>query len=184
MRDPAKPKRTMNVPTVAPTSIKKKIIEHEFLDFGNAYNIGILGYFQGDYEIQNKISEYKKKLEKLGFECEVLLFNNAKENDPKLILPSFCLADVNKEQFPNSLRTDRFMAKRFDLLLNLFFDPCKQLLYLAKESNARCRVSPYLDFVIPYSDIMIPITDPGNFQQLLTNINETLKLQPYVRPQI
>ena len=184
LRDPAKPKRTMNVQSPKPITPKKKKVQHEFIDFSKAYRIGILSIFSETIDVQKAILPYKKELERLGFECEVLIFINQREKDPKVYLPSFNLSDLSKEQVPNSPRTDRFMVRRFDMLLNLYFDPCDQLLYLSKESNAKCRVSPYLDFLTPCSDILIPVEKTHDIATLIKNINETLKIQPYVRPEI
>ncbi len=184
LRDPAKPKRTINVQKPRPIVPKKKSVQHEYIDFSKAYRIGILSKFSETVDIQKGILNYKKELERLGFECEVLIFINQREKDPKVYLPSFNLSDLNKEQVPDSPRTDRFMVRRFDMLLNLYFEPCDQLLYLSKESNAKCRISPYLEFLTPCSDILIPTEKPHNITLLIKNINETLKIQPYVRPEI
>ena len=183
LRDPAKPKRTMNVPTPRPLTPKKKAVVHEFIDFSMAYRIGILGYYTQSFDAQKSILNYKKELEKLGFECEVLVFLNQKEKDPKVYLPSFNLSDLSKEMIPNAPRTDRFMVRKFDMLLNLYFEPIPQLLHISNHSNARCRVSPYFDFLTKCSDVLIP-SEKNNMELLIKNINTTLKIQPYVRPEI
>jgi len=183
LRDPAKPKRSVNVQKPRQATHRKKVVQHEYIDFSKAYRIGILSIFSETTDSQKKILDYKKELEKLGFECEVLLFVNQREKNPKVYLPSFNLSELNKELTPNSPRTDRFTVRRFDILLNLYFEPCDQLLYLSKESNAKCRVSPYIEFLTPCSDVLIP-TSQYNIAELLKNINETLKIQPYVRPEI
>lgn len=184
LRDPAKPKRTMQVPKTRPSAPVKKVVEHEFKNFSTSYRIGILSVYSETIDVQKPIQAYKRKLESLGFECEVLIFINQREKDPKVYLPSFNLSDVSKDMAPNSPRTDRFMVRRFDMLLNLYFEPCQQLLYLTKESNAKCRVSPYLDFITPCSDILIPVSNKKDITELIKNINETLNIQPYVRPKI
>jgi len=184
LRDPAQPKRTMNAPMARPVSLKKKVIKHEFIDFSKAYRIGILSSYSATYDSQKPILAYKKELERLGFECEVLLFLNQREKEPKVYLPSFNLSELNKELIPNCPRTDRFMVRRFDLLLNFYFEPIPQLLYLSMESNAKCRVSPYLDFITPCSDVLIPTSNHQDLNELIKNINDTLKIQKYVRPEI
>lgn len=184
LRDPAQPKRTMNVQKPRPIMPKKRQIQREYVDFSKAYRIGILGNYSETMDVQKPILAYKKEIERLGFECEVLLFLNQREKDPKVYLPSFNLTDLNKEQLPNSPRTDRFMVRKFDLLFNLFFEPNPQLLHIAKESNAKCRVSPYLDFLTDCSDILIPTDNGKNINELIKNINSTLKIQRYVRPEI
>lgn len=183
LRDPAKPKRTMNVASPSPITPKRKAVKRQFINFSKAYRIGILGKYDENIDVQKSILAYKRELEKLGYECEVLLFLNAKETDSKVYLPSFNLTDLSKEMIPNAPRTDRFMVRKFDLLFNLYFEPCAQLLHITNFSNAKCRVSPYLDFHTKGSDILIP-TDSNNIDLLIKNINNTLKIQPYVRPEI
>ena len=173
----------MNVPAPRPITPKKKVVEHEYIDFSMAYRIGILGNYSAEVDVQKNILNYKRELEKLGFECEVLVFLNQKEKDPKVYLPSFNLSDLSKEMIPNSPRTDRFMVRKFDLLLNLYFEPVPQLLHICTHSNAKCRVSPYLDFLTKCSDILIP-SERNDIELLIKNINNTLKIQPYVRPEI
>ncbi len=184
LRDPAAPKGTMNRPVARPIKPKKKVVNHEYIDFSKAYRIGILSLFSELNQDQKIILDYKKKLERLGFECEVLLFSNQREKNPKVYLPSFNLSELDKEQMPNSPRTDRFMVRRFDILLNLYFEPCTQLLHLSTESNAKCRVSPYIDFLTPCSDVLIPMEQTNNVAHVIEKINDTLNLQPYVRPEI
>lgn len=173
----------MNVPKSRPITPKKKAVQHQFVDFSKAYRIGILCQYLENADVQKSILAYKRELEKLGFECEVLVFLNKKEKDPKVYLSSFNLTDLDKELRPNSPRTDRFMVRRFDILLNLYFEPCEQLLHISKHSNAKCRVSPYHDFITSCSDVLIP-SDSNNIDVLIKNINNTLKIQPYVRPEI
>jgi len=167
----------------APIFAHKKDIKHELINFAGAYRIGILCFLY-DYESQKPIHEYQKKLERLGFECEVLMFTNKRERDPQVYLQSFCYEDMSKEGVPNSPRTDRFIIRRFDILLNLFFNPCPQLLYLAQNSNAKCRVSPFLDHFTASTDVLIPVGDNYEIENLIEQINTTLEIQPYVRQEI
>jgi hypothetical protein len=184
LRDPAQPKRTMNVQMAKPIKPKKRVVQREYMDFSKAYRIGILSKYSENFDAQKSILNYKKELERLGFECEVLLFIDKREKDPKVYLPSFNLTELDKDLIPNSPRTDRFVVRKFDLLFNLYFETCPQLLYLATESKAKCRVSPYLDFITPCSDVLIPTSGTKNIDELIKNINETLKIQKYVRPKI
>lgn len=161
----------------------KTNIKREFVSFSSTYRIGILGHVI-NYEILKPLLSYKKKLEALGYDCEILVFDNKRENDPQVYLQSFNLSDLNKDGVPESLRTDRFAIRRFDLLLNIYFEPCPQLLFLSSQSNARCRVSPYLDHFTNCSDILIPMNDIFTIDALIENINKTLELKPYVRQEI
>ena len=80
-------------------------IKHEFVNFSGTYRIGILCYFS-DYSSQEIINEYKKKLEKLGYECEVLIFIDKKEKEHNIYLQSFSHDDLDKRtMLPHSPRT-------------------------------------------------------------------------------
>lgn len=103
-----------------PIYAEAHLIKREFVKFANAYRIGILGYYNGPTD-QDAISNYKKKLEQLGYECEVLLFFDKKERDLQLFLPFFDTSVLNKKTgLPESSKTDLFQVKKFDLLINLF----------------------------------------------------------------
>lgn len=149
-----------------------------------AYRIGITSYCTEPAQ-QEIINDYKKQLEKLGYECEVLLFVDKKEQDNQFYLQSFCRLDLERRsQMPNSPRTDRFIHKRYDILLNLFLNNCPQLLFVSQMSSARCRVSPFLDHFKPCSDLLIPVEASTGIEQLMKLINTTLKLKPHERKPI
>ncbi|MBL7765376.1 MAG: hypothetical protein JNJ58_04750 [Chitinophagaceae bacterium] len=159
-------------------------IRHEFVDFSTTYRIGILCYFT-DFDAQDVIGNYKKKLEQFGYECDVLMYVDNKVIDPKIFLQTFSWEDLEKKtQIPHSPRTDRFIVKKYDLLFNLFFEDCPQLIHLANQSQARCRVGPFNEAVKGCSDILIPITDGNNLESLIIYINKTLNFKPYERKQI
>ena len=156
-------------------------VKHEFVNFSGAYRIGISSYFT-DPESQELIKNYKHQIEQLGYECEVLLFVDKKEKDHAVYLQSFGWDDLERRSMlPHSPRTDRYMLKKFDLLLNLFLNNCPPLLYLSHMSGARCRVSPYLDHFTHCSDLMIPVSPQDNLEAWIKKINTTLILKPYER---
>lgn len=159
-------------------------IKHEFVDFSSAYRIGITCYFQ-DIASQEIINTYKSSLEKLGYECDVLLFVDKKERDNTVYLQSFNWDDLDKKtMLPHSPRTDRFIVKRYDLLLNLFLHDCPPLLYLSYMSHARCRVSLFTDYFKECTDLLIPNEEGMNVETLIQRMNKTLKIKPYERKQI
>ena len=156
-------------------------IKREFVTFNNAYRIGLLGFYNGPDD-QEAIDNYKKKLEQLGYECEVLLFFDKKERDSQLYLPHFDTTALNKKTgLPESPKTDLFQVKKFDLLINLFHEPIPALLHIAHHSQARCRVAPHLPHVEDISDLMVPVQATDTLPQIIEKINSTLELKPYVR---
>jgi len=160
-----------------------KNIKHSFVNFSSAYRIALLTYYTNKEE-QALIDKYCKKIIQMGYECEVLMFNDNEEKVSGLFLPNFDLEDLDKDSIPQCPKTDRFIIRRFDIFMNLYFKPSPQLLHISKNSNAKCRVSPFLDFFKDYSDVLIPVEDDSNLTSVIETINQTLNLQPYVRKEI
>jgi len=159
-------------------------IKHEFVNFQTGFRIGIIAYFS-NYAFQETISNYKKHLEKLGFDCEVLLYSDKGEPDHTIYLPSFNWVDLDKKtMLPHSPRTDRFIVKRYDILLNLYLNDCPQLLFISYMSYARCRVGPYLEHFKHCSDVLVPLRTGETVEDMIIKINNILNLKPYERKQI
>lgn len=159
-------------------------IKHEFVNFSGAYRIGILAYYDNNSTLET-INNYKKELEKLGYECEVLLFVDKREKDNNVFLQYYNWDDLDKKyMLPYSPRTDRFLMKRFDLLFNLYFKPYPSLLHISKMSHAKCRVGPYIDALKPGMDLLIPYETGNNLEKLIEEINKILIIQKYERKNI
>lgn len=170
--------------SVAITSTPPPNIKHEFVNFPTAYRIGILGYYT-DNASQEIINNYKKQIEKLGYECEVLLFVDKKEKDNNVFLQYFNWEDLDKRQMlPYSPRTDRVIVKRYDLLLNLYFQPYPALLHISKMSYAKCRVGPFIESMKDSFDLLIPTDKGNNIEAMIEQINEILILKKYERKDV
>ncbi len=162
---------------------QNKKIKHEFVNFSGAYRIGLLGFYKNPEEL-NIISAYKKKLDNLGYESEILVYVDKAEKDPNVYVPYFDWNDLDKNLIPSSPRPDRFLIRRFDILLNLYFENNPQLLHVSNQSNARCRVAPYINHFQHFSDMMIPIDENPSISALIETINTILNLKPYERKEI
>jgi len=160
-----------------------KNIKHEYVSFDDAYRIALLTQFRTTQE-QDIVHNYRKKIINLGYECEALMFLEEETKDASIYLQSFGLTDLDKEGIPQCPRTDRFTIRRFDILINLYFNPCPQLLYISKNSNAKCRVGPFMDHFTNCSDVLIPVGEEPNLNSLIETINNTLNIKPYVRKEI
>ena len=153
----------------------------EFVSFSQAYRIGITCLLT-DPESQKIIEEYKRDLDRLGYECEVLMFVDKKDKTQTVFLPSFSWEDINrKTRLPDSPRTERFMLKKFDLLFNLYLNPVDPLLIVSQHAAARCRVAPFLPPFKSGSDVFIPVDQKDGLKDLIRKINNTLVLKPYER---
>ena len=160
-----------------------KKIKHEFVNFSNAYRIGLLGFYKNPDDL-NIIAEYKKKLDSLGYESEILVYVDKAEKDPHVFVPHFDWNDLDKNLIPNSPRPDRFVVRRFDILMNLYFENNPQLLHISNQSNARCRVAPFLNHFQHFSDVMIPLNENPTLSSLIETINTILNIKPYERKEI
>jgi hypothetical protein len=176
------------IPIQTPGSVQlfqqSEEVRHEFVNFSGAYRIGMLCYFE-DLESQDIIEKYKQRLEKLGYDCEALIFSDKKERDHTITLPSFNWEDLERRSMlPHSPRTDRFMMKRFDLLLNLYLKHCPPLQFISSMSYARCRIAPFLEHFKACADVLIPLDTNDTIDGLILKLNNTLHLKPYERKQI
>lgn len=167
------------IPVNIPTTVHLPAdVKHEFCNFESAYRIGLLSVHT-EYD---SVAEYKKKLENLGYECDVLIFIDSQENIPAYVLPTYSYEDLDKRTLlPHSPRTDRFILKRFDMLINLYFKPSPQLVHISNMSWAKCRIGPYVDVIKDYVDLMVPIDQVNNVDDLIETMNIILKLKPYER---
>ncbi len=161
-----------------PTAPLVPDVKHEFCNFESAYRVGLLSI----HTEQDTVNEYKKKLDKLGFECDTLLYVDSQDRVPGLFLPTYDYNDLDKRTLlPNSPRTDRFSIKRFDLLINLYFTPYPQLVHISNMSQAKCRVGPYMHNIKDFVDLMIPMDHVNSMNDFINQINTILKLKPYER---
>ncbi len=159
----------------APTDIKRELVL-----FKDAYRIGIIGIYSG-MESQEVLDKFRKYLEQLGYECDVLMYINEDYTDPKIYLSSFNNTEVIPGGQPNSPRVDRFMMKKYDLLFNAHFSEAVPLRYISKYTYARCRVAPYLDPMKDVADLLVPVQPGEELPKLLSKFCETLEIRPYVR---
>jgi hypothetical protein len=134
-----------------------------------------------DKETYDRIIRYKKELEVLGYEVEVLFYVDAKEI-PNYILGSyFSHDDLDKNLIPHTPKPDRFIKKKFDLLLNLYFQDSFPVNSIAKKSHAKCRVGAYRNYLKECSDLFVYTDEENNLEELITQIDITLKKQAYER---
>jgi hypothetical protein len=158
-------------------------IDREMRFFKDAFRIGIL--CQWDTQANHDaIQNYKKELDNLGYETEVLMFVNDKEMPRTVFLPNFTLKDIDKNNKPYNPRIDRFLKKKFDMLLNLYTQDHIHLAYVAQHSVAKCRVAAYQDHLIANADLFVHVQDAANLTELINKINEILQKQAYERKHI
>ncbi len=155
-------------------------VNRELTYFKDSLRIGILCFYTNT-DNHNLIQNYKKELDGLGYETEVLMYVDEKEMPRDIFLPHFTPKDLNKDGFPYNPRTDRFVKKKFDMLFNLYFEACEPLQYLSMHSVAKCRYGAYKRHLKPNSDVFVYTQETEDIEQLINKINEILQKQAYVR---
>jgi hypothetical protein len=158
-------------------------IARELNTFATTFRIGIVSNYINQ-ERHDIILKYKKELDILGYETEVLLYINEKEVPRTVFLPSFTLKDINKNGVPYNPRIDRFLKKKFDMLFNLFFEPEQNVMYIAEHSVAKCRYGAYRPELKSASDVFVYTEDENDINKLIEKINEVLKKQAYERKNV
>jgi hypothetical protein len=154
--------------------------QRELSYFKDTFRVGMLVYFS-DLAAHDEVMRYKKELDNLGYETEVLMYIDAKETPRNIFLPSISHSDLNKQGIPYNPRTDRFVKKKFDMLFNLYFNDCAPLKYLSVTSIAKCRIGVMLPHLMESSDLFVPTPEMNDLAGLIKNINEVLNKQAYER---
>jgi hypothetical protein len=162
---------------------KGETVERELQFFKDTFRVGILTHFT-TIEDHDEIMRYKKELDNLGYETEVLMFVNAKENPRNIFVPVINLTDLNKQQLPYSPRTDRYVKKKFDMLFNLFFEDSEPLKYLAKQSIAKCRYGAFRPHLMDVTDVFVYTEPEDDLKALIKYLNETLQKQKYAKREL
>jgi hypothetical protein len=162
---------------------KVENIDREMKFFKDTFRIGILCIWD-DTANHDAIQNYKKELDNLGYETEVLMFVNELEMPRSVFLPNFTLKDIDKTNKPYNPRIDRFLKKKFDILLNLYFKENNHINYVAQHNVAKCRVAAYQPHLLANADLFVHVTEDNNIQQLIEKINEILQKQAYERKHI
>jgi hypothetical protein len=155
-------------------------IEREMRYFKDTFRIGILCQYTTD-AAHDLILKYKKELDILGYETEVLMFVNDKEMPRTVFLPNFTLKDINKQGIPYNPRIDRFVKKKFDMMFNLYFENHAHLLNICQRSVAKCRVGALRPDLKANTDLFVYTDAENSLQLLIEKINETLQKQAYAR---
>lgn len=117
--------------------------ERKFINLNQAKEIGIIYPWSSIY--QNNIQQYIEQLRKEGkFVQEVGFVNLPKlpptgipeKTNDRIIL---CKKDLNILKHPHGDYIDHFLAKEFDILINLDTDALAPLQYVSAMSHAKCR---------------------------------------------
>jgi hypothetical protein len=162
---------------------KADSLQRELQFFGNTFRVGMLAEFTTP-AMHDEVMKYKKELDQLGYETEVLMYDNSKERNRNIYLPCINLLDLNKQGVPYTPRTDRFVKKKFDMLFNLYFSDNLPLQYLSKTSVAKCRYGAYRPHLMDTTDVFVYTEPSDDLQALITQINEVLKKQKYAQPKV
>ncbi len=138
-------------------ALKSLRAKRSSVDFDRAETVGLL--FDAT-ELNNReiVLKFAKSLEKKGKKVRLLGFVNIKEDTDNLAFPNFNQKSLDLAFMPEkSVETQEFIAKDFDILINLSLDETVPLEYIAAVSNAKFRVGPFTERTVCY-ELMIDVT--------------------------
>ncbi len=158
-------------------------VKREFVYFKDTFRVGLLCIYTNTAD-HDAILKYKKELDNLGYEAEVLMYVDLKEMPRDIYVPTFNTKDLNKQLIPYNPRTDRFVKKKFDMLFNLFFVDSEPLKYIANNSVAKCRYGAYRLHLKNVTDVFVYTEPENSITHLINKINEVLEKQAYVRKNV
>ena len=159
--------------------LRKKIqnlkVEREIVNMQNAQTIGIL------YEATNPasnviVNNFCKLLRQHNKEITMLGYVDDKNNET-----IFGELLINKKNLtwhlqPVHAEVDRFIEKRFDILINAFIGESLPLQYIAALSNAKFRVGQFIQNSTHCYELMINIDKKLELEYLLEQIAHFLNI--------
>jgi hypothetical protein len=133
---------------------------HKMVNLPEARHIGVIYTLDGipDYD---KVSQFVTSLQQDHKEVKALGFVKSKALIerflPKLSYDFFSRRDLTWFYKPIHDTVKDFIARDFDLLINLSVEDTFPLKYISAMSHAFCRVGRYSEENIPYYDLMIDL---------------------------
>ncbi len=117
--------------------------ERKFINLNDAKEIGLI--YPWSIISEAAIRSYTEQLRAEGKNVLEVGFINLPKlppsglPEPSSFITIFCKKDLNILKHPHGNTMDKFLAKEFDLLINLDVDFLPPLQYLSAMSHARCR---------------------------------------------
>lgn len=94
----------------------------------------------------------------------------------KLEFDYFCKTDLDWRRKPETLEVNNFMAKKFDILIDLSIEEHAPLLHILAKSKARFKVGAYNDSKSNLFDMMVDVGANNTFDQYIHKLNHFLTI--------
>jgi hypothetical protein len=154
---------------------------HRMVNLPEARHIGVL-YSLNDIPDYDNVSRFVAELQQEHKEVKALGFVKSKALIerflPKLSYDFFSRRDLTWFYKPIHVKVKDFIARDFDLLINLSIEDPFPLKYISGLSHALCRVGRFSEENMPYYDLMIDLKPAmtvedyvGQVRHYLTIIN-------------
>lgn len=149
------------------------------VDYSRAKNIGILFVLdeEKDYSVIREyvkhLQDHQKHVKAIGFIKNQGLHRNLLQ---VLSFDFINEKDLNWYGMPHTEKSKNFIAKEFDVCIDLSDHKTLPLLYLAAFSNAHYKVGIYDKQYLPVYDLMIETTAAMETRELIENIDKYLSV--------
>lgn len=150
--------------------VRQTPIQRQPGDYRHSKKIGLL--FDATVpENRAIVLDYAQSLRQQKKEVKLLAYYHAKKIEPNFTFKHFTLKELNFWGHPGSDSASKeFMAKPFDVLVNLFLHEVPALEYISALSAAQLRVGPYTERTYCY-DLMIETKDPHHLKQYIQQVD-------------
>ena len=151
----------------------------KMVNLSNAKSIGIV-YPLFDVPDYNHVMEFVTQLQHARKEVKVLGFvqekNLVNRFLPKLSYDFFSQHNLNWFNKPVNERVQDFIAREFDLLIDLTIQEHLPIKYVVGLSKARCKVGRFSDDNARYYDLMIKIQPMTAFREFISQVKHYLTI--------
>jgi hypothetical protein len=121
---------------------KRKVVAHGAMNLSMAYSVGFIFNVDNTSEI-SAVGQMAGKLRGQGKVVELLGYCKNAKIVSKFDFPVFDKSTINSHFFPSDDDVDRFINKKFDILINASSEVMLPLDYVAALSHSTCRVGVY-----------------------------------------
>lgn len=150
-------------------------------NFAEATSVGII-YKEKNESFYVLVKQYVKYLkEEHGIRDILALAYVEDRNVPfwqvhKLEFDYFCKTDLDWRRKPVSLEVDNFVAKSFDILIDLSLEDHAPLMHILAKSKAKFKVGAYHDAKAELFDMMVDLGPNNTFDQYIHKLNHFLTI--------
>ncbi len=152
---------------------KRKVVAHGAMNLANAYSIGFIFNVDNAGEI-SAVAQFAGRLRGEGKVVEMLGFCKNAKLVSKFDFPVFDKSTINAHFFPSDDDVEKFINKKFDILINACLDEILPLDYVAALSHSTCRVGVYNKKHEHSYELMITSYDTTTTVQFLEQIEHFL----------